>query len=105
MSDKEKEYKYDGHVYAKTKIMDFDEFHKIAKETNGKHVFADEKDGFFGMKKIKGLKMFSANNPFFYQAVNIEDEKVDDHDGDDNDTPPPAADVQVPAAGPAIATI
>lgn len=106
MSEKEKEYKYEGHVHAKTKIMDFDEFNKRVKETNGKHVFATEKDGFFGMKKIKGLKTFSANNPYFYQAVKIDDDKEgDDHDGDDNDTPPPAADVQTPAAGPAIATI
>lgn len=102
MSDKEKEFKYDDHVYARTKVMDFDEFHKQVKETNGKHVAAGEKDGFFGMRKIKGMKMFSANNPFFYKAVGIEDEK-DDHDGDDDDTPPPAADVQTPSAGDSIA--
>lgn len=102
MSDKEKDFKYQDHVYAKSKIMDFDEFTKQVNDSNGKHVIAGEKDGFFGMKKIKGLKMFSANNPFFYQAVKIEDEKEDDHDGDDNDTPP-AADVQTPSGGDSIA--
>lgn len=103
MSDKEKEFKYDGHVYAKTKIMDFDEFHKKVKETNGVAVMAADKETFFGMKKIKGSKRFSANNPYFYQAVRIDD--VDDHDGDDDDTPPPAADVATPVAGPSIAAV
>jgi len=99
MSEKEKEFKYEDHVYARTKVMDFDEFHKSVKETNGKIETAGEKDQFFGMRKIKGMKMFSAGNPYFYQAVGIKDE--DDKEQDPTkDVTPPKEDVQTPDVEP-----
>ena len=104
MAEKEKEYAYDGHVHGKSRILDFEEFNKQVKDSNGKTAEPSKKDKdlFFGMKKIKASKMFSKNNPFFYKAINMKDDPSEEAEtgGADNDGggPTAAASVAVPFA-------
>lgn len=72
MAEKEEDIKYNGSVYAKKKVMDFEEFHKQSTEGNGKRIDADEKTPIFGTKRIIGNHQFASFSTYFFKAIDLE---------------------------------
>jgi len=103
MSENKKDFEYDGHVYARTRIMDFAEFQKAAEESNGKAEMATEKEPIFGMKKFKGTHQFATNSKGFFDAIGVkveDDTKEEEKIAADDDVTPPKEEVKVPDTDP-----